>query len=430
MRLAALAPLRHRDFRLLLGGQTLSWIGNNFYEIAIMWLVLQTTGSTAAMAGVAAVSVIPQLIFSPFAGVVADRVNRRHMALSMDICRGIVILGLPTLAVFHHLAAWQVYITAFVMFTLFTFFIPARQAMLPNVVPDGELPAANALFQMVLSASLFAGFALGGLVVAAVGVVPALYLDSLSFVASAVSLLFMRTSGRASPAAERGGALSEAAAGLRFVRKQPSLLALFGFMAVSSLLVGPLLILPAPFSQNVLHAGARGYGFLEASFMLGNLAGAMVAAAMTGFRRLGLLLIAVFAAAGGLLAGMSFTTILPAAVAFYLSVGVLAGSINVPMMTLIQRLTPDAMRGRVLSTLMIVNTAGLPLSLAAGGIVAQQLGAAQTYRVVGILFALSSGLFVLTPLRRVRSAPVQANENGVPTLDGPAAPALAGSSGP
>jgi MFS family permease len=407
---ASLAPLRRREFRLLVGGQTISWIGNNFYEIAIMWLVLNLTGSTAAMAGVAAVSTIPQLVFAPLAGVVADRVNRRLLALAMDLCRGVTILVLPTLAVLHHLAAWQVYVTAFVLFTLFTFFIPARQAILPNIVPDDELPAANGLFQAAMYGSLFAGFALGGLVVAAVGVIPALYIDAFSFVGSVLSLLMMKTSGRAesAPAEERRTVLRDVAVSIRFIRSRPTLLAIFGFMGTIGLLVGPLLILPAPFSRSVLHAGARGYGLLEAGFMLGSLGGAIAGSRLTQVKRLGWLLIAVVNVAGLLLALVSYTNILPVAVALYVSVGLVAGSLEVPLMTLMQRLTPDAMRGRVLSATMMVNTAGIPLSVAVGGIAAQQIGVATMYRVIGLLFAATALLFLLTPLARVTSQPEDA----------------------
>jgi len=408
----ALRPLRHRDFRLLIGGQTISWVGNNFYEIAIMWLVLRSTGSTAAMAGVAAVSVIPQLIFAPLAGVVADRVNRRFLALSMDLCRGVVILALPTLAVLHHLAIWQVYITAFVMFTLFTFFIPTRQAILPNIVPDDELPAANALFQMVLSGSLFVGFALGGLVVAWVGVVPALYLDSISFAGSVLSLLFMRSSGRSAMVAERTGAVKEAIAGLRFVASVPSLLAIFAFLAVTGFFIGPLLILSAPFSEMILHAGARGYGFLEAGLMLGTLIGALLAGIFGTFHRVGALLIVLVGIAGVLLMGMSYMTVLLAAIAFYLAIGVLSGTLNVPLTTLMQRLTPDAMRGRVMSTMMIVNTAGTPLSLAVGGIVAQRIGVPAMYRVEGVLLLATAAVFAFTPLVRVVALPPPSDARG------------------
>jgi MFS family permease len=400
----ALAPLRRRDFRLLIGGQAISWIGNNFYEIAVMWLVLSLTGSTAAMAGVAAVSTIPQLVFSPLAGVWADRVNRRLLALTMDFTRGVVIVGLPTLAVVHHLAVWQIYVTAFVLFTLFTFFIPAREAMLPNIVPDEELPAANAIFQATISVSLFIGFALGGIVVAAVGVVPALYLDALSFAGSVITLALIQTSGRvAETARENAGALKEAVAGLRFVKRQPSLFAIFLFSGVLGVLVGPLLILPAPFSRTVLHAGARGYGLLEASFMLGNLVGAIGAGAMTRVKHVGRLLIVACAVAGVLLAAMSYMNLLPTAALFYAAIGVVAGGINVPLMTLTQRLTPDEMRGRVLSLMIMVSSAAMPLSVAVGGVLAQQVGAAAMYRIVGVLFAAAGVWFVFTPLARVTS---------------------------
>jgi MFS family permease len=391
---------------LLLAGQSISWIGNNFYEIAIMWLVYKTTGSTAAMAGVAAVSTIPQLIFAPFAGVVADRVNRRVLALTMDLCRGIVILILPTLALLHHLAAWQVYVVAFVLFSMFTFFIPARQAILPNIVPPEHLAAANGLFQAVLSVSLLVGFGLGGIIVGWIGVIPALYLDSISFAVSVLSLLLMRTSGRADEVAGASGhtnVWSEMAAGLHFIRSQPALLAVFAFIGGIGLFVGPLVILPAPFSNTVLHAGVRGYGFLEGSFMGGNLVGALAGSFTRKIRSVGLLLIVVILAAGALLVGMSFVSVLAVAMVIYAVVGAVTGSVEVPLMTLIQRSTPDEMRGRIMSLLMVINTAATPLSLAVSGVVIQQIGVAPMYRVVGALFVLTAALSVLSPLARVRS---------------------------
>ncbi len=402
---AALAPLRRRDFRLLLAGQSVSWIGNNFYEIAVMWLVLTLTGSTAAMAGVAAVSTLPQLIFGPFAGVVADRVNRRILALAMDFARGIVILVLPTLALMHHLAVWQVYVSAFILFTLFTFFLPARQAMLPNLVSDEELPAANGLFQATLYLSFLIGFGLGGLLVASVGVVPALYLDAVTFGVSMLTLLLIRSSGRERKTRERPrhSAVRETLLGMQFIFRQSTLLTIFAFNGAVGLLIGPLLILPAPFSRSVLHAGAHGYGLLEASFMAGSVVGAIGATVAAKVRHVGWMMVGVVIGGGLLLAALSYTRVLPAAMACNMAVGGVASILEVPIMTLIQRRTPDEMRGRVLSSMMMVNTAGTPISVAFAGVVAQIVGVAALYRLDGLAFVAMGLICLGTPLIRLRS---------------------------
>jgi len=419
---AMLAPLKRRDFSLLLSGQSISWIGNNFYEIAIMWLVLRLTGSTAAMAGVAAVSAVPQLIFAPLAGVVADRVNRRLLALAMDCGRGLTILVLPLLSLLHHLAVWQIYLVAFVLWTLFTFFIPARQSMIPNLVPDEELPAANAAFQAMMFACLLLGYAFGGLVVAAYGVVPALFFDSVTFVGSVSSLLLIRSSGRSVPrSSESHSALKETILGLQFIWHRANLLTVFVFSGVVGLLVGPLLILAAPFSRSVLHAGARGYGLLEGSLMLGGVVGALAASLTRRIQRVGWLLIAVCLVAGVLLTGMSFSTVLPVALPFYLGVGLASGVVNVPLATLIQRLTPDEMRGRVMSSMMMINTAGIPISVAIGGAVAQRIGVATMYAVEGALFLITGLVSMVTPLVRLRSGgeagPEEATKATIPASE-------------
>lgn len=409
-----LTPLRRRDFRLLWAGQTVSWIGNTFYEVAIMWLVLSLTHSTAAMAGVAAISALPQLVLSPIAGVVADRVNRRFLALSMDFGRGIVILSLPALQLVHHLALWQIYLVAFLLFTLFTFFLPARESMIPNLVPDDELPAANSLIQATVGMSMLLGFGLGGAVVAAIGVTPALFLDAASFVASVATLLAIHSSGSADRKTDivRAAPLKEAAEGLAFILRQRALLTIFIFSGVIGLFVGPLLILPAPFSRNVLHAGAAGYGLLEASFMAGGIAGAVLGSTTARIRPVGWLLIAVVAIAGALLVGFSYMQLLVPAMLINVCIGSVTSLVEVPITTLIQRLTPDAVRGRVMSTMMMVNTAGIPLSVAAGGALAQVIGVAPLYRISGLAFVALALLSMFTPLSKLRSAPPSEDQPG------------------
>jgi MFS family permease len=197
--------------------------------------------------------------------------------------------------------------------------------------------------------------------------------------------------------------LRETLIGLQFIWRQSTLLIIFAFNGVIGLLVGPLLILPAPFSRTVLHAGAHGYGLLEASFMAGSVVGALTAGMAGKLKHVGWMMIGVVIVGGLLLVGLSYTRILPAAMAFNLSVGIVASVLEVPIMTLIQRRTPDEMRGRVMSTMMMVNTAGMPVSVAAGGILAQIVGVAMLYRQDGLAFVAMGLVCLATPLVRLRA---------------------------
>jgi MFS family permease len=270
------SPLRRRDFRLLLAGQTTSALGSSFTSIALAFAVLQTTGSVADVGLVLAATRLPQLLFLLVGGVAGDRLSRRAVMLSSDALRFATQAVGASLLLTHRATLWEL----IVLFALHgfaqAFFNPAAFGLVPSLVPGEELARANALLSFGRNASGLAGQLAGGAVVAALGAGAAFGVDSASFLVSAVALAGLRPAGalRTRPAV---AFLHELAAGWREVRSRRWLLAgtahislLNGLALVSFFALGPVV------AKESL-GGSLAWGTIGAGFAAGLIAGAAVA---------------------------------------------------------------------------------------------------------------------------------------------------------
>jgi MFS family permease len=188
-----LAPLRHRDFRLLWTGMSISLLGDGAFLVALAWQVYQLSDAPTAMGVVGMAMTIPTIAFLLIGGALSDRLNRRHLMVGADVARMLAAATLAILSLTGTLEIWHVAALVAVYGTGQAFFAPAFDAIVPDLVPAHELAQANALDQLVRPIALrMAGPALGGLLVSAAGAGVAFALDSASFAVSALSLLLMR----------------------------------------------------------------------------------------------------------------------------------------------------------------------------------------------------------------------------------------------
>lgn len=181
--------LHHRNFTLLLSGQTLSRIGDFLFQIALAWWVLEKTGSALAMGTVLIFGFVPMLLFVLIGGVVVDRLQRTRLLFWSDIGRGIVMAALTWLVYIGQLELWMVYIGAFIFGFADAFFQPAYQAIIPQITPKEDWPSANSLSSLSMQLGRVVGPALGGLMTGLGGTVLAFGLNAASFFISAVLLL-------------------------------------------------------------------------------------------------------------------------------------------------------------------------------------------------------------------------------------------------
>ena len=382
-----------RDLRLVLSAGIISLTGDWVLTIGLIYRVYAVTGSTVASALTMASSFAPQVLLGAVAGVFADRWDRKR---TMIVANLLLAAGLLPLLFVH--GAGQVWIVFVVMFAegaVKQFFSPAEQAMVPRLVPDDELLTANALNGQVSNASRLAGSAIGGILVAAGGLAAVTLTDAASFVASAVLLTLVRTSGRAAGAGPSGEQVrtiglglrrigAELRAGLDLSARHRVLRALMIFALVTSVGEGIMSTLFTPFVEHVLHGSSQAYGLVVAAQAVGGIAGGVVAAA-AGHRVRASRLLSVGAIAFGLvdlaifLYPLGYVAVWPAIVGMII-VGVPGALALAGLITLFQRNTEDAFRGRVFGA----------ISTAEGvTVLAGTLGAGFLSRFAGIIPVLA-----------------------------------------
>ncbi len=381
-----------RDLRLVLSAGIISLTGDWVLTIGLIYRVYAVTGSTVASALTMASSFAPQVLLGAVAGVFADRWDRKR---TMIVANLLLAAGLLPLLLVH--GAGQVWIVFVVMFAegaVKQFFSPAEQAMVPRLVPDDELLTANALNGQVSNASRLAGSAIGGILVAAGGLAAVTLTDAASFVASAVLLTLVRTSGRAAGADPSGEQVrtglrlrrvgAELRAGLDLSVRHRVLRALMIFALVTSVGEGIMSTLFTPFVEHVLHGSSQAFGLVVAAQAIGGIAGGVVAAA-AGHRARASRLLSVGAILFGLvdlaifLYPLGYVAVWPAIVGMII-VGVPGALALAGLITLFQRNTEDAFRGRVFGA----------ISTAEGiTVLAGTLGAGFLSRFAGIIPVLA-----------------------------------------
>ena len=280
-RVRLLAPLAHRDYRLLAGGMSVSLLGDGLFLVALAWQVYALSNAPTALASVGIAMTIPTIVCLLIGGAVSDRYDRRMVMLCADAVRALGLVALAILSVTGHLRLWELMAVAVGYGAATAFFDPAADALVPELVPADDLAQANSLDQLIRPLALrLAGPAAGGALVGALGVAWAFELDAASFLISGLTLLAMSPARRV-PAAQAGGAVPsvgrEVAAGLRYVRSHAWLWATLVSAAIAYLLfMGPTEVLLPFIVKNRLSDGAGALGLVFAAGGLGSLLCAIV----------------------------------------------------------------------------------------------------------------------------------------------------------
>jgi len=188
---SALAPLRHRNFRLLFFGRVVSFAGSAMAPVALAFAVLDLGGSATDLGLVLAVAILPQVFFLLIGGVIADRLPRHLVMVGSNLVAGVAQAIAAVLLISGRAAIWELAVIAFARAVASSFFFPASQGIVPQTVPADELQSANALLRLALNATNIGGAAIGGLLVAAAGPGWAIAFDALSYLAAAAILLPM-----------------------------------------------------------------------------------------------------------------------------------------------------------------------------------------------------------------------------------------------
>ncbi len=396
----------NRDFRLLWLGQVVSQLGDWFNTIALYALVLEVTGGSGRAIGLVLVTrFLPTVVLGPFAGVIADRFDRRTVIILSDLARALVVLGF--LFIRRPEQLWMVYALSVLQLSLSTFFEPARSAALPSVVSDRELVTANTISSITWSAMLTLGAAVGGLIAGWFGLRAAFILDSLSYLASAALIASLRLPKR-EPREKQKLTLSRALGvadtleGFRYVRTRPRVLALMMVKPAWGV-GGGILTLLTVFGERIFSVGGRaagGIGVLFAARGIGTAVGPLVTRRLAGETRSRMqkAIGVSFIIAGAFYAAFGVATNFPLAL-LLLAVAHMGGSMLwVSSTTLLQTAVEDAFRGRVFAAEMMLLTLMLALSNYATGEALDRFGLSPRLVTfaIGIFFMLPGVVWLLT----------------------------------
>jgi MFS family permease len=400
--------LRSRNYRLFFAGQSISLVGTFLSQIATAWLVYRLTGSALYLGTVAFAGQIPLFFLSPVAGVWVDRWDKRRLLVITQALSAAqsLALGLVALSPVH---VGTIIALAFVQGLINAFDMPARQAFLVDMVQDrADLPNAIALNSTMVHAARLIGPAAGGFLVYWLGEAYCFMIDAVSYLAVIASLLLMRVAPR-ERALEPKSVLHELREGLTYAWRFVPVRALLIFMAVLSLTGMPALAVLMPIFADALsdhRGGSRTLGFLMASSGAGALVGAVYLASRKTVVGLG----RVIAIAGGLF-GVSLLAFaasrqlwLSLLIVPFAGFGMIANFASAN--TLLQTLTEDRMRGRVMSLFTVSFLGMAPFGNLLSGWFASHLGggitgAARALAICAILVLTSTAIFTLV-LPRLR----------------------------
>lgn len=387
-----LRALRHRNFRLFFAGQLISLIGTWMQSVAQSWLIYRLTGSSLLLGTLGFVSQIPVFLVAPLGGIAADRYNRHRIVIATQTASMVSALILAALTLTHQVQVWHVVALAAFLGLINAFDIPTRQAFMVEMVGKEDLMNAIALNSSMFNSARMIGPAIAGILVATLGEGWCFFANGISYLAVIASLLLMRLT----PLVRQdktSSPLEEIMEGFHFAIQNFPVRTLLMLLAVSSLVGTPYSVLMPIFAGEILHGGPKGLGLLMGATGIGALFGALTLASRSGLRGLSRW---IALACGGF--GLSLI-LFSASRFFWLSLLLLIptgyalmvqlGSTN----TLLQSITPDDLRGRIMSLYSMMFMGMAPFGALLAGVTAQQFGAPFTVGIGGLACVFCAVLF-------------------------------------
>jgi len=372
--------LRIRNFRLLWIGEGISLLGDQFYLIALPWLVLSLTGNALAVGTVLATAGIPRALFMLLGGALTDRFTPRKLMINSNLARMVLTGLLAVLVLTNLIQLWMLYAFALLFGLADAFFFPAQTSIVPQIVGKDQLQMGNAMIQGTATLSLFLGPVLAGTLISWLdggaahptsGIAFAFALDALSFIGSVTMLKLIRIENMKSSAeGAEGGVLASIREGLLYVWNDTTLRIVFGLtMGLNVLIVGPFSVGVPVMARTRFPEGATAFGLIMSVFGGGALLGVVLAGTLPkpSKKLLGTVLLSVISLMGIGLAVIGITPSLVVAALAALVMGTANGYSNILMITWLQQKIAPEMTGRIMSLVMFAAVGLNPVSTALAG---------------------------------------------------------------
>ena len=397
-----LRALRHRNYRLFFGGQSVSLIGTWITRVATSWLVYRLTGSALLLGVVGFCGQIPTLLLSPVAGVLVDRHDRHRILIITQVLSALQSLALALLALPGIITVGEILFLQVVQGVINAFDTPARQSFIVDMIEDrSDLPNAIALNSTMVNGSRIIGPSIGGVIIAAVGEGWCFMIDAVSYVAVIGSLIAMHVATKP-PREQNTRVVEELRAGFLYVAGSVPMRSALLLLALVATMGMPYTVLMPAIASGVLHGGAHTLGFLMTASGLGALAGALYLASRNSVLGLGrAMVVATIAFGAGLVAfSLSHVTWLSLLLLPIVGGGMMVETASTN--TILQTIVEERMRGRVMSfyTMAFLGTA--PLGSLIAGVAADRIGAPRTI-LLGGLACVAAGIWFAVKLPVIRT---------------------------
>jgi MFS family permease len=366
--------LRHPSFRLYLAGQVVSLVGTWLQSVAQSWLVYRLTGSPLLLGLAGFLGQGPVFFLAPLGGVWADRTERRRLLIATQSASGILAALLGVLTLTGHITIGTLLAVAAALGVVNAFDIPARQSFVVEMVGKSDLPNAIALNSIGVNSARILGPALAGVLVAAIGEGWCFLLNAVSFTAVVLALSLVRVETQQLPAS-KGSARSDLTAAWRFIAATPPVRALLLLLGIVSAMGMPYTVLMPLFADRILGSGSQGLGLMLGASGVGALSAALLLAVRTSPRGLGRWVAVAATGFGATLIlfsasrWLALSAVLLVVVGFFMMMQMAASN------TLLQVLTPDSLRGRVMAAYSMMFMGMAPFGALGAGVAAGRLGA-------------------------------------------------------
>lgn len=369
-------------------GITISLFGTFIYGFAMGLFVLQLTGSGLSFATTLVLNVLPRLIFNPLAGVLADRFNRKVLVVLTDFLNAFFLIALYFYTRQYDLSVYVIYISTFTITTLSTIFDISFVAAVPNLVSKRKLLQINSLSKVIDSAAAIISPMIGGFIFALVDIRIFIIINGLSFLISALLELFIDfnyNSEQRGNRNKRQHIFKEIKDGFNYFFKQKSFIYIFTILITTNFFTALAISVPLPFIvNNVLQLGSRYFGVIQGSFSVGMIMGAFLIKKVTrGLTLLNLLLVSnlllgfcMISSAIPLLFLTFFTSKMTLLVYYIIDLvlmGIAVSLIDIPLISMLQKIIPDSLRGRVLSIGFSLGKVIMPVALILAGLLINTL---------------------------------------------------------
>jgi MFS family permease len=394
--------LQKRGLRFVFAANVISMLGSGMNSAAVAWTVLQRTHSEMALGTFAVLQTLPAMLMLPFAGVIIDREDRRRLVMMLDAARALIILVVAVLAYRGRVQVWQLYLMNTLVAAGFWMFWPTITALIQELTPEGEFVKSNTLLLAGVQGGWMIAGAIVGFVYEHIGLGGVLLIDVSTYVVSFLCYFAVRQ-GRVVPRAEElkhdleaaetalQRFLREMGQGLAFLRDHPRVI----FLGTSwALFLGAMMtgvVVTPPLSDNVFHAGAKGYGWLNGGWGVGAFLSALYAPAA----------IAKLGSRGSIAISMAILTVsmalspfspwLALAVLFYGLMGSARGLSGVAMNTSLMEQVPPHFMGRVQNTFYFFGTLLQVVLGITVGWIASRVSLAAGFGLIAVVYALAFG---------------------------------------